>query len=348
MVTGAESRAAQGFPAWEPAELPAPPVFRARHWTTLIGPGLLMAGANIAGGEWLFGPLVTAQYGGRVLWLATTAILLQVCYNLAIIRYALFCGESIFVGFFRTWPGPRFWTAFYLLIDLGSYWPYLAANAAVPLAAVILGRLPGADDGALVRNLSYAVFCAAFVPLIFGGKIYNALERLMVAKLVLVLGYLGLVAVLFVSWGTMAEILGGFARFGSLPEGEFNWATLAAFAAIAGAGGLSNTGFSNLVRDKGWGMGAKVGAIPSAIGGKTIKLSHAGKTFERTPENLARWRGWLRHILRDQMLWGPACVLGLALPSMMSYEFVRGVQNVQGNQVAALGAEAIAARHGHM
>ena len=101
---------ARGFPAWEKADLPDAPVFHWRRWTMLIGPGLLMVGSNIGGGEWLFGPLVTAQYGGRVMWLATVAILMQVFYNLAVMRYALYCGEPIFVGYFRTWPGPRFWT----------------------------------------------------------------------------------------------------------------------------------------------------------------------------------------------------------------------------------------------
>ena len=52
-----------------------------------------------------------------------------------------------------------------------------------------------------------------------------------------------------------------------------------AFAAIAGSGGLANTLFSNYARDKGWGMGIRVGAIPSAVGGLPISLSHVGEVF---------------------------------------------------------------------
>jgi hypothetical protein len=320
-----------------------------RQWTMLIGPGLLMVGANIGGGEWLFGPLVTAQYGGRVLWLATVAILMQVFYNLAVMRYALYCGEPIFVGFFRTSPGPRFWTVFYILGDMGGMWPYMASNAAVPLAAVILGRLPGAADDRLVRILGDGIFLAAFLPLVFGGKIYNAIERVMITKLVLVVSYLGLLSVFFVSWNTKQQILSGFVQFGALPEGEFNWATLAAFAAIAGAGGLTNSYFSNYARDKGWGMGQKVGALPSAVGGKTITLSHTGKVFPLSTQNQERWRGWLRHIRRDQlMLWAPGCMLGMALPAMVSYEYLRNVKNVSGHAVAAMTAQGIADHHGQV
>src|SRR6201999_615056 len=80
---------------------------------------------------------------------------------------------------------------------------------------------------------------------------------------------------------------------GGLPP--LDWAMVVAFIGIAGAGGLSNTLFSNYARDKGWGMGASVGAIPSAIGGRTIGLSHVGCAFVPEGDNLARWRGWMRH-----------------------------------------------------
>jgi hypothetical protein len=346
---GSSTAPTRFFPPWDKAELSEAPVFRLRHWSMLIGPGLLMVGANIGGGEWLFGPLVTAQYGGRVMWIASLSILMQVFYNLSVMRYALYCGEPIFVGFFRTPPGPRFWTLFYIVNDLGGLWPYLSSNAAVPLAAVFLGRLPTTTDDTLVRGLGYAIFLSAFVPLIFGGKVYNAIEKVMVTKLVLVLTYLGFVVLFSVSWDTRWEIGSGFFQIGALPVGDFNWATLAAFAAVAGAGGLTNSAFSNYARDKGWGMGPRVGALPSAVGGRGIKLSHTGKVFEISRENLERWKGWLRHIRRDQLLlWAPGCVLGMALPAMFSYEYVRGISNVPGHAVAAMSAQAIADRHGQI
>ncbi len=99
-------------------------------------------------------------------------------------------------------------------------------------------------------------------------------------------------------------------------------ALIGAFAGYAGGGGLGNSLYANYVRDKGWGMGSRVGAIPSAIGGRKISLSHLGKVFPLTGENLARWRGWWKYILTDQLLiWGPGCVMGMALPALISIEF---------------------------
>jgi hypothetical protein len=105
-------------------------------------------------------------------------------------------------------------------------------------------------------------------------------------------------------------------------------AMLGALAAIAGCGGLTNTTVSGYTRDQGWGMGGQVGAIPSAIGGRKIKLAHVGKVFPMTDENLGRFRRWFRFVVRDQLIvWMPACFVGIALPSMLSVQFLpRGTQ----------------------
>lgn len=112
---------------------------------------------------------------------------------------------------------------------------------------------------------------------------------------------------------------------GALPTIDFTLiAFIAAMAAIAGNGGLSNTPISNFTRDQGWGMGHHVGAIPSMVGGQGITLSHVGSVFEVNRQSLPRWRRWYRHVARDQCaIWIPACFVGLALPSMLSVEFLR-------------------------
>ena len=98
------------------------------------------------------------------------------------------------------------------------------------------------------------------------------------------------------------NIFSHFASTGTWPAIALgNIALLGAFAGYAGGGGLSNSSYSNYVRDKGWGMGAKVGAIPSLVGGRKITLSHIGKVFPLTPENLTCRRGWWKYILTDQI-----------------------------------------------
>ncbi len=411
------------MPRWNSAELIEPPRFTWRNWAAMLGPGLVMGGAAIGGGEWLLGPEVSAKYGGALMWLATLSILGQLVYNIEISRYALYTGEPIFTGKFRLLPGPFFWLGMYLLLDFGAVFPYLAANAATPVAAVILGQVPDAEHVAshrhLLLGLGYAIFALGMLPLFVGGKIYNSIRVVMSAKIVIVFAFLGVLAVFYSNASTWGEIFSGFVKFGNVPirrdedanrngrldpgedwdgdgrldrveerlpptidsdgDGKFEtWAdvngdgrpdkfrdadgdgicdgdnvanvflslfqgrglphvdltlmaSLAAFVAIAGQGGLSNTPISNYTRDQGWGMGYHVGAIPSLIGGHHIKLSHVGSVFQVTSESLQRWHGWYRHVMRDQIVvWAPACFLGLALPSMLSVEFLqRGTEASQ-------------------
>lgn len=342
---------------WDVGELPPPPRI---GWNPLllIGPGLLMVGAAIGGGEWLMGPAATAKYGGIIMGLATLSILCQVVYNLEVMRYTVYCGEPAFIGFFRCRPGPIFWTLFYIFIDFFAIWPYLSASAAVPLHAVFLGRMPTTDEAGTTQLISYGVFLTAFIPLIFGGKVYNMVEKLMTVKVILVLGYLVFMGIFFVSRGTWAEVFGGFLFLGKGPDGDWgfrlpqapggeaiDWALLAGFAAIAGVGGLNNSQFSTYSRDKGWGMGALVGAVPSMIGGVGITLSHTGRVFHVTGEALRRWFGWMRFITRDQFLiWMTGSFLGMAIPSLLSLEYLRGV-SVPDREVPAATAGAIVARH---
>jgi hypothetical protein len=119
-------------------------------------------------------------------------------------------------------------------------------------------------------------------------------------------------------------------------------AMIAALAAIAGNGGLTNTPISNFTRDQGWGMGAKVGAIPSVVGGHGITLSHVGCVFEVNEKTLPRWRRWVRHIFRDQLVvWMGACLIGVSLPSILSVEFLKRGTDAGEWNLAALTADGV-------
>ncbi len=334
------------LPDWDVAELPAPPPLTWRNWTRFIGPGIVMMGIQIGGGEWLLGPEVTAKYGGGLMWIATLAIVFQVFYNLECGRYALYCGEPIFTGFLRTSPGPRFWMGMILFLNLGALIPGLSTHGAAMAASLWLDRPPGDADRGLVTILAYVFLVAVALPVLVGGKVYNVLQAVMTVKVAVVLGFCLLIGVFCVSAGNWWNVFSGFVKFGTVPtmvaghdstvnivqhwlsEGTWplitlsNIAVIGAFAGYAGGGGLSNATYSNFVRDKGWGMGTVVGAIPSAVGGRAITLSHVGKIFAINDANLAKWKMWWRYVLVDQIyVWAPGCFMGMALPALLSLEF---------------------------
>ena len=334
------------LPTWSVAELPEPQPLGLRNWASFIGPGIVMMGIQIGGGEWLLGPEVTARYGGGLMWIATVAIVLQVFYNLECARYALYCGEPVMTGFMRKRPGPMMWITVVMILNLSALIPALSTNGAAVMAAIYLDRPPGVEDKWLVTMLAYICLLLVALPVLIGGKVYNMLQTIMTLKVAMVLGFCLTIGVLFVSPTHWWNVFSGFLQFGNVPiktgdkdgltnvflqlwkDGSWplielgNIAVLGAFAGYAGGGGLANSTYSNYVRDKGWGMGRQVGAIASAVGGRDITLSHLGKVFLITPDNLRKWKNWWKYILTDQLIiWAPGCFMGMALPALLSLEF---------------------------
>ncbi|MDX1947807.1 MAG: Nramp family divalent metal transporter [Pirellulaceae bacterium] len=354
----------KAMPRWDTGELIDAPIFTWRNALAMIGPGLVMGASAIGGGEWLAGPAVTAKYGGALLWVATVSILFQVVYNIEISRYTLYTGEPIFTGKFRLWPHPMFWLVLYLMLDWGSIAPYLAVNAAVTVDTAILQRLPDIkhsfSDWLLHKVVCTSLYLLIMIPLVFGGKIYNSLKVVMSIKLIVVIGFLMFLGILFASFSNWIEIVTGLFKVGTLPvASESGYRTenifvelfqngrwpdidfalfgvIAGLASIAGNGGLTNTPISNFTRDQGWGMGHKVGAIPSVFGGHGITLSHVGCVFQVNDESLPRWKRWYRHIVRDQLcVWLVACLIGVSLPSILSVGFLPRGTDVGDNAAAA-------------
>jgi len=160
--------------------------------------------------------------------------------------------------------------------------------------------------------------------------------------LAVVFGFLLVVNLMFVPFGHWWTTFLGFFSFSGIPR-PVDWGLIGALAATAGSGGIGNLTITNWVRDKGFGMGAGVGAIPSAIGGVEIKLSHVGKVFKTTPENLARWREWMRYVNADQIgVWAFFCFLGMYLNVNLATHVVPHGTDMQGLAAGAYQAKYLA------
>lgn len=319
------------LPAWEVSELPKPIPLRARNLLALIGPGLVLAGGSVGTGEWVMGPKAAAQYHGAMLWVVFLSIVAQVVFNTEVMRYTLCTGEPIMTGFLRSRPGPKFWVIVYLLLDCGSWWPAQAGLAAQIIVVAVKGLTPqDTISPDTVRQVSYAIFVLCAVLALFGGKVYNTLQIVLGGKFLFTLFYLLLCGLFFVSASTTFEIWGGMLDPTRIPRdaagnANIDWGLIAALAGYSGVGGLGNIMASNFVREKGWGMGGKVGAIPSAFGGHEIELSHIGTICPGGEETRQRFRGWFRYLLVDQYLvWGFGSLLAMMLPCALGAQYLRG------------------------
>jgi Mn2+/Fe2+ NRAMP family transporter len=328
------------LPRWDVEDLPAPPAFGVRNVFKVIGPGAIMAATSIGGGEWLVGPAAAVKYSSAIFLIATIAIVLQVFFNLEAIRYTLYTGEPIYGGIMRLKPGPRFWAAFYTVIGFFQLgWPALAGSAAATLFGAWMGRMPGAPDQPVQAWIATGLIIAVVVILSFGGTIERMLEYFAWTMLGVVFLFLVAVNVAFVPLSHWWQTFTGFFSFAGLPQ-PIDWGLIGALAATAGSGGIGNLTVTNWIRDKGFGMGSRVGAIPSAVGGHEIQLSHVGTVFPATDANLSRWREWMRYVHADQIwVWGLFCFCGMFLNVNLATAIIPHGTDLQGLAAGAYQAE---------
>jgi hypothetical protein len=328
------------LPRWDVADLPAPLPFSRQNLLKVIGPGAIMAATSIGGGEWLVGPAAAVKYSSSIFLIASVAIVLQVIFNLEAIRYTLYTGEPIYGGIMRLKPGPRFWAAFYTVIGFFQLgWPALAGSAAATLFGAWMGRMPGAPDQSAQPWIATALIIGVVAILSFGGTIERMLEYFAWTMLAVVFLFLVAVNVAFVPFAHWGRTFLGFFSLSGLPH-PIDWGLIGALAATAGSGGIGNLTVTNWVRDKGFGMGSKVGAIPSAVGGVEIKLSHVGTVFPTTEANLVRWREWLRYVHADQIwVWGLFCFFGMFLNVNLATAIIPHGTDLQGLAAGAYQAE---------
>ena len=354
MAETKETVAGGTLPDWEVEDLPAPPKYQfGKAFRSILGPGIIALGGSIGSGEWLLGPAITAQYGGSLLWIATIAILLQAILNTEAIRYTLYTGEPMLSGYMRCKPSAPFWASFYSGINFFGIWPGWAMTAATALAAAWIGYMPQEADSGTVRLFAYLIFFACLGIVLFGGKIYNALEKVQLFMVIWIISYLVVIDLFWVPPSVWWTAIKGFFSFGSLPtpgpDGQVNWLLLGAFAAYAGSGGLGNVTITNYVRDKGWGMSSLVGAIPSMIGGQNVTLSHWGKVFRISPKNLKRFKEWWKYVRFEQYgIWLIGCFIGIALPAMLTLAFVPQGQEMDQWSAAGFQADGLAEKGGRV
>jgi hypothetical protein len=309
----------------------------------IIGPGAILLGMSIGSGEWLLGPATTVKWGLALLWVTTVSVLLQVVLNTEMARYTLYTGEPIVTGFMRTTPGPHFWGWTYsILYFLQVGWPGWAATAGGALAFIYLGRLPIPEEAGLVKILGYTTLFGAAAILLLGRKIERTLEYVNWFFIGWILLYLLLLCLFVVPASKWLEGLLGFFRFGTIPAGA-DWFLLAAFAGYSGAGGMLNSSITNWLRDKGFGMGARVGYIPALVGGRRTALAHEGVVFDaKNPENMRRWRTWWRYLAADQYwLWMGGAFLGMFLPTILATTVIEPGTDIRGLGVGARIADGV-------
>ncbi|HVP78080.1 MAG TPA: Nramp family divalent metal transporter [Thermodesulfobacteriota bacterium] len=306
-------------PNFEISDLPEPPRdLNFKKLFAILGPAVIALGGTIGGGEWLVGPSLFVKWGLALLWITTISSTLQVFLNLEMTRYTLYTGEPITVGFMRLKPGKAFWGWLFTIVGFCERglpgWILACATAVVAFG---IGKIPGVADKGTVVIWGFILFVSCAVVISLGKTIERTLEWANWIMMIVVLGGLFLLDLYIVPASIWWEGIKGFVTFGYVPQGV-DVLLLGALVGYSAYGGFGNNAITNWYRDKGYGMGAKIGYIPAAIGGKVIHVSPHGKVPMATEKNLYSWKGWWKLLDIDQfaVFWFGA-MAGMFLPGIL-------------------------------
>jgi hypothetical protein len=317
-------------PPLEVADLPTPEeVFGVPKLGTgeiirlVLGPSLIALGISIGSGEWILGPLNVGSLGFvGIGWIITLSAVLQTFYNIECSRYVIATGEVPIVGFGRVPPGAFLWVPFSLVTLFFAFiWGGWAKAAAQGLFALLNGHIPGPGDAGTVELLAILLLLVVLGITVVSRKITRGLELTNLVSIAIQLVFLfviDLLVVPFSVWwdgfrglitpalppeGSDATLLGGLAGFTALASG-LNWYAM------------------NHYRDKGYGMGSRVGYL-AGLRGEQRAVRSSGLAFPDDERNANLWKRWMGFLKLDQwVVFFGGAMIGMYLPIILMRQMV--------------------------
>jgi len=159
-----------------------------------------------------------------------------------------------------------------------------------------------------------------FVITLFGKKISRTLEIANWIMVVFILASVAIIAIIVVPATVWGSSFASLVIPAAPPSGTSatNLGALAGFTALAS--GLNYVAIS-YYRDKGYGMGHRVGYIAGLVGGKQEEVRPSGMIFPEDPKNISRWKRWFKYLLIDQWaVFFVGALFGMMLPTMIVYQ----------------------------
>jgi Mn2+/Fe2+ NRAMP family transporter len=299
---------------------PEPPEKLRRRLTlatalSVLGPGAIVASANIGTGEMVFAARGGALFGYALLWAFLVSAAAKAALAYSFNRYVVVAGEHPMARWATLFRGPRGW--FTLLMGIVSI-------AAVPSWVGGLGVGLGDLMASITAVGTGALWATGLIVLSglmswFGG--YQRMER---AQTVIV-GFMLLaiaisVVVLQPDWlGVLAGLLPTVPEYNSWVPGAYPdvaeravWLELAVYLGAVGGGTYDYIGYAGMLREKKWGLlglpdqaglAERLAALPR---GARLPLSE-------DEEQVARGRAWSRASLGDAVLSFTAIVVFAAM-----------------------------------
>jgi hypothetical protein len=301
----------------------------------MLGPSIILAGLALGSGEFVLWPYITYKAQFVFFWACLLGVLTQYFLNMEITRWALATGESAITGFIRL---NKHWAWIFLLLNVIPWMiPAWATGAAELFSWMVWEPQLVFDEakqtlviettsGGYQTWIAIAGMFGCGIILTAGPVIYETVERIQIVLVSIVILLIVVLAFWLVRWESVVALFSSTLTFG-FPDFFPDQAStgldpvlLLGALAFAGAGGTTNLGQSNYIKDKGYGMGVHVGRITSPITGQVESVTEIGFHFPATEENSRRWRQWWKSACWEHSLsFLATCVFCLVLLALISH-----------------------------
>ncbi|QBR93479.1 Nramp family divalent metal transporter [Nocardioides euryhalodurans] len=271
---------------------------------TVLGPGAIIASANIGSGEMIFASRGGSIFGYTLLWAFVVAAVTKAALAYSMNRYTVVAGEHLMTRWATLFPGPRGWFPIVFGATSIAVVPSWVSGLGLGIGDLIGENTVG--TGAMWATL--LIVLSAILSWVGG---YDRLEK---AQTVIV-GFMLLavavsVVVLEPNW---LGVLGGLVP--SLPEYPTwvaqdypeiaerpTWLELGAYLGAIGGGTYDYIAYSGMLREKRWGMLSR-----REIDKVSDRFATAGRRGERLPlsddaDEVAKARAWSRVPLGDALI----------------------------------------------
>ena len=301
----------------------------------MLGPSIILAGLALGSGEFVLWPYITYKSQFVFFWACLLGVLTQYFLNMEITRWALATGESAITGFVRL---NKHWAWVFLLLNVIPWMIPAWATGAAELVSwmvwepeMVFNEVTQtyAIEITSERYQTWIAIAGMFgcgIILTAGPVIYETVERIQVVLVSIVILLIVVLAVWLVRWESIVALFSSTLTFGFpnfFPDQAstgLDPVLLLGALAFAGAGGTTNLGQSNYIKDKGYGMGAHVGRITSPITGQVESVTEIGFHFRDTEENWTRWRQWWKSASWEHSLsFLATCIFCLVLLALISH-----------------------------
>lgn len=279
-----------------------------------LGPGAIIASANIGSGEMIFAARGGALFGYALIWAYIVAAITKAALAYSMNRYAVVTGEHPMTRWATVFPGPRGW--FPLVFGMASV---LVVPSWVSGLGLAIGDLIGGATIGSGQTWTTLLILASISLAWFGGyKVMEKAQTLIVAFMLLAVA----VATAFVGadWvGVLSGILPTVPEYpGWLQAAHPDisdrsvWLEVATYLGAVGGGTYDYIAYTGMLREKKWGL-----LGPDKHGRSASQFIGVGPQsrlpISDAPEEVEKMRAWTRAPRGDIILNFSAIVLFAAM-----------------------------------